>query len=32
MVSIPEESTNDNPLGDTKYSRSDILGDFDYVL
>lgn len=32
MVSIPEESTNDNPLGDTKYSRSDILGDFDYVV
>lgn len=32
MVSIPEESTADNPTGDTKYSRGDILGDFDYVV
>ena len=32
MVSIPEESTADNPSGDTKYSRGDILGDFDYVV
>lgn len=32
MVSIPEESTSDNPTGDTRYSRGDILGDFDYVV
>lgn len=32
MVTIPEEATPDNPTGDTKYNRSDILGDFDYVV
>ena len=32
MVSLPEEISADNPDGDVKYSRSEIMGDFDYVV
>jgi len=32
MVNIPEEASAENPNGDVKYNRSDIMGDFDYVV
>ena len=32
MVTIPEEATAENPTGDVRYNRSDIMGDFDYVV
>tara|TARA_R110000772_G_scaffold70673_4_gene155295 strand:- start:8925 stop:11102 length:2178 start_codon:yes stop_codon:yes gene_type:complete len=32
MVSLPEEMSADNPSGDVKYNRSEIMGEFDYVV
>lgn len=32
MVNMPEEISAENPSGDVKYNRSEIMGDFDYVV
>jgi hypothetical protein len=32
MVTLPEEVSAENPSGDVRYNRSEILGDFDYVV
>lgn len=32
VVSLAEEMSPENPTGDVKYNRGDIMGDFDYVV
>lgn len=32
MVNMPEEMSAQNPSGDVRYNRSEIMGDFDYVV
>ena len=32
MVTLPEEVSAENPSGDVRYNRSEIMGDFDYVV
>jgi hypothetical protein len=32
MVNMPEEISAENPSGDVRYNRSEIMGDFDYVV